>query len=138
MRSALLLGLGALLLGCAQAGEAPSGADIAAGDGQVSSSMPVPPGGEMSQVEQIECNRKGGRVERRGRAGMQMCVMPYLDGGKLCTDSSQCEARCIVEGNPEPGSADEDVVGICQRDDRLFGCFGEVTDGRITQAMCID
>ena len=138
MRSAVLLGLGALLLGCAQAGEAPTGAEATGDTAQVTSSMPVPPGGAMSQVEQIECNRKGGRVERRGRAGMQMCVMPYLDGGKLCTDSSQCEARCIVEGNPEPGSATEDVVGICQRDDRLFGCFGEVKDGRIAQAMCVD
>ncbi|MBX7540233.1 hypothetical protein [Qipengyuania sphaerica] len=103
----------------------------------VSQGMPVPPDHVMSAEEHRGCYEKGGFVDRRGMIGAEVCVMPYADGGKACTDGDECEGRCIAEGRvgTPPG---ETITGICQRDDHLFGCFGIVEDGRIEAGLCVD
>ena len=91
----------------------------------------------MTAAEHEACMAKGGMVERRGMMQTELCVVPYADAGKACTDSDQCQAQCIAEGavGTPPG---ETTAGICQRDDQLFGCFGVVEDGRIENGICLD
>ena len=103
----------------------------------VSQDMPAFPGGVMSADDRRACEKRGGTVEKRGMAQAELCVTPYADAGKACTDGDQCEGRCIAEGQvgSPPG---EPVTGICQRDDRLFGCFGIVEDGAIEAGLCVD
>ena len=103
----------------------------------LSQGMPVLPGGAMFAEDRRACEEQGGTVERRGMAQAELCVTPYADAGKACTDGDQCEGRCIAEGQvgSPPG---EPVTGICQRDDRLFGCFGIVEDGTIEAGLCVD
>ena len=103
----------------------------------VARGTPVLPGGAMSTEDRRACEEQGGTVEKRGMAQTELCVMPYADAGKACTDGDQCEGRCIAEGQvaSPPG---EPVTGICQRDDRLFGCFGIVEDGTIEAGLCVD
>ena len=91
----------------------------------------------LSSAEREACMAKGGMVEQRGRMQAELCVVPYADAGKACTDGDQCEGKCIAEGavGTPPG---ETTTGICQRDDKLFGCFGEVENGRIENGICVD
>lgn len=91
----------------------------------------------LPETERKACESDGGSVERRGMMGSEMCVRPYVDAGKACTDESRCEGRCIAEGRVG-APPDEKVTGICQRDDKLFGCFGRVENGTITGGICVD
>lgn len=120
MRGFLIAALGGLVLaGCAPT-EAPAGPQ----------SYPM----EMSAADRSACTAKGGRVERRGRLGAELCVTPFADAGKACTDKSDCQGKCIATGNsPTPPTA-----GQCQADDRLFGCFAEIDGGKAVNALCVD
>lgn len=104
----------------------------------VGQGMRVLPGDRAMTADQRDaCTKAGGTVERRGMAQTEVCVTPYADAGKICTDGDQCTGRCIAEGRV--GSAPgETVTGICQRDDQLFGCYGIVEDGRIEAGLCVD
>lgn len=51
------------------------------------------------------CSLRGGEIEYIGW-GDRVCTFPSRDGGKLCTDSSQCESGCYV-------SSPEDTEGRC-------------------------
>lgn len=106
--------------------------------GIVGQGMRVLPGDRaMTADQRAACTKSGATVERRGMAQTELCVTPYADAGKTCTDGDQCTGRCIAEG--QVGSAPgETVTGICQRDDQLFGCYGIVEDGRIEAGLCVD
>jgi putative hemolysin len=122
-RSILIAGLGALALtGC------------------TSATPPQPQAGgqsfarDMSTADRTACISAGGRVERRGRLGAELCVRPFADAGKACTDSAQCQGKCVSQGNAEtPAQA-----GQCQADDRLFGCYSEIKDGKAASTICVD
>ncbi len=81
------------------------------------------------------CAAKGGTVKPVGKAQIPTCVTPYADAGKACTDKSQCQGGCILEGNLEPQGA---VTGQCQKTDRQFGCYAKVENGKATAAICVD
>lgn len=115
MRSLALTALTAMLLvGCAPTVEpaAPTAASLASA-----------------------CSAKGGTIQTVGRAQIQTCVTPYADAGKACTDKSQCQGACILEGNLEPRGP---VAGQCQKTDRQFGCYARVEGGKATAAICVD
>lgn len=89
---------------------------------------------DMSAADRTACTSAGGRVERRGRLGAELCVRPFADAGKVCTDSAQCQGKCVSQGNAEtPVQA-----GQCQADDRLFGCFSEIKGGKPAYTICVD
>jgi putative hemolysin len=61
---------------------------------------------EMSVADRAACTGSGGRVERRGRMGAELCVMPFADAGKACTDKADCQGKCVSTGSdrrPVPG-----------------------------------
>lgn len=66
-----------------------------------------------------------------------MCVHPYADAGTACTDNQQCDGKCVTAASDETAT-DGEIVGQCQADDALFGCFAEVVDGKRVRAICID
>ncbi|MET3666316.1 hypothetical protein [Caulobacter sp. 1776] len=81
------------------------------------------------------CSAKGGAIQPVGKAQIPTCVTPYADAGKACTDKSQCQGACVLEGNLEPQG---DVSGTCQKTDRQFGCYAKVVNGKATAAICVD
>lgn len=95
----------------------------------------IGPGRALSAQARAECESRGGTVQRRGMMNSEMCVTPYADGGKQCTDSSQCEGRCITSAG---SMGSPSVAGTCQKDDRLFGCFSEVLNGKAAGGLCVD
>ncbi|PEQ11553.1 hypothetical protein B2G71_16765 [Novosphingobium sp. PC22D] len=88
----------------------------------------------MTPEKRAACEASGGTVERRGMVGAETCVHAYADGGKICTDSAQCEGKCVGS----PGAADQRAAGSCQKDDKLFGCYAEIVGGRPAYAICVD
>ncbi|RKF19181.1 hypothetical protein D6851_11925 [Altericroceibacterium spongiae] len=102
------------------------------------SEQPGPSGGPklfLSQQERQSCEAEGGHVEKRGRLQAETCVHPFPDAGQGCTDNAQCEGKCIAEGNEGP---EKEVTGYCQKDDKLFGCYAEVQDGKAVNRICVD
>ncbi|KHL26072.1 hypothetical protein PK98_05940 [Croceibacterium mercuriale] len=96
---------------------------------------PVGPNSTMAVSAAAACRAGGGLVQRRGRMQAELCVQPFADAGKTCTDGDQCAGDCITEAAQQGGTQ---VSGQCQADDRPFGCFAKVEDGRATGGICID
>lgn len=93
------------------------------------------PAAPSAQTLAAQCSAKGGSIQPVGKAQIPTCVVLYADAGKACTDKSQCEGACILEGNLEPAS---DVTGQCQKNNRQFGCYAKVVNGKSTGAICVD
>ena len=91
-----------------------------------------------TEPDQERCVAEGGSVEHRGMFGSPMCVKPYPDAGRVCTDSSQCSGACLAESEPGILSVESGATGQCQADSAAFGCFGEVQQGRIDGFLCVD
>lgn len=87
------------------------------------------------EATEASCAARGGVIQRGGKLQLPTCVTPYADAGKSCTDKSQCQGACIVEGNLEPQSG---VTGQCQKTDRQFGCYAKVENGKTVGAICVD
>ena len=82
------------------------------------------------------CQEQRGEVRRVCMFGQPMCVMPYSDADGPCQDSSDCEGKCLYEG--DPAEVGTEVSGSCQADDDPCGCFIEVANGRATHTVCVD
>lgn len=93
------------------------------------------PAAPTAEILASACAAKGGAIQPVGKAQIPTCVVPYADAGKACTDKSQCEGACILEGNLEP---QESVTGACQKTNRQFGCYARVVNGKATAAICVD
>ncbi|HEX2793708.1 MAG TPA: hypothetical protein VHN58_04695 [Croceicoccus sp.] len=130
MRALLLSPVLLIVAACTQA-SAQSDQSIAAPDAQ----GPV----STVAVDAGTCNAAGGFLDRRGRMQSEICVHPYADAGKACRDSQECDGKCVTGAQAEPGEAvDGQLVGQCQADDALFGCYAEIVDGKRVRAICVD
>ena len=93
------------------------------------------PAAPSAQTLAAQCTAKGGTIQPVGKAQIPTCVLPYADAGKACTDKSQCEGQCVIEGNLE---AQGPATGTCQKTNRQFGCYARLVDGKATGAICVD
>jgi len=91
--------------------------------------------GTMPIADKIKCIAEGGFVERAGMAGFERCTKRFSDGGKICTDSSECEGKCFSNTATANQS---NVTGNCQKTDNPFGCRAEVSNGKTGFALCVD
>ena len=90
-----------------------------------------------------ECKQRGGQLQRGvsigARPSRQMvCIVAHADGDQECTDSSQCEAGCLVwESDIELG---EPAVGACQAKSPIqSGCYAEVRNGVVVgPGLCVN
>jgi hypothetical protein len=82
------------------------------------------------------CAAKGGTVRPVCISRAPMCVIPYSDAGKRCTDKSQCKGRCLTDTGPRPGK--KKVEGRCEANNDPCGCFQTVEKGRLGSALCVD
>ena len=100
---------------------------------------PAVAGLTVPTVEQ--CKASGGKVETVGMVGTPACVIPTADAGKMCSDSSECQGRCLVEDwkGDRPPRVGTQSKGICETSNLTFGCIAEVRRGRIATAfVCVD
>ena len=96
-----------------------------------------PRGTHLSAQERAACEARRGRVMIAGLSGSEMCALPFADGGRRCTDGSQCAGDCLYEGRT-PSRRDARVAGVCERYRYGFGCRSFVEHGRITRNLCVD
>lgn len=61
------------------------------------------------------------------------CQLMVRDAGKPCTDSSQCEGRCVLEKHGEVVA--EPVVGVCANR-QFLDCFTPVRNGKVFGRIC--
>lgn len=104
--------------------------------------------------ELAACLADGGRWEVLGFSGPG-CNLPTTDGGRICTDSKECESGCLGDpdlvmitdrfGPPIPdhvsvdklNAKSEENSGICSPWQGVFGCQVWVEEGRYV-AICVD
>ena len=93
---------------------------------------------EYCHIERFvsDCQARGGSWEVRGMSGVPGCVLPTKDGGKECTNRSDCETACLYVGRPPPQGAQ--VVGQCARDNSPYGCRSFVEGGKFVPGPCVD
>lgn len=99
---------------------------------------PEPVADRNNAAEPQSCATRGGVLARRGILQQLICVTPYADAGKKCTDKADCTGRCILDRDLSRHSPGDTVVGQCQPDNALFGCYAEVRGGRMLQPICVD
>ncbi|WP_018146898.1 hypothetical protein [Henriciella marina] len=86
--------------------------------------------------ERARCEAAGGSVERAGMLGWENCIQTFADGGKICTDSSECTGTCRTSGEFADGGSR--VTGQCTSNDNIFGCYQTVENGVAGPALCVD
>ncbi len=90
---------------------------------------------KLSTLERATCVATGGTVERAGILGAERCTRPYRDAGMICSDSSQCQGKCIAG---TAGANQASTTGTCQETDNPFGCYAEVRNGQTGPGLCVD
>ena len=102
-----------------------------------------PPAAPGPRADAAACRARGGAVRGGDMGSTRICVIPYADAGRACTDSDQCAGRCLfdhgrraysLEGPPPAGPA----AGRCEADDATLGCLSEVRNGRVQRPVCTD
>jgi hypothetical protein len=88
----------------------------------------------LSAEARDECAAQGGKVERI-LIGAEGCVRPTTDGGKVCTDNSQCQGACVAPFAAQRGTV---VTGACANDIGRMGCLNVVTQGQASGEACFD
>lgn len=99
--------------------------------------VPVPTAAVLPDAAQ--CAKKGGEIRPVCRRGTPTCVLAYADAGRTCSDSSQCQGRCVVDRENElPAPAAGKSTGVCEADSDPCGCSAEVIGGVAQPARCVD
>lgn len=88
------------------------------------------------EEEKTKCLADGGQWKRMGIMQSGGCLLPSRDGGKSCTNSSQCQFKCLAIARPP--TSDTQVVGECARNNDPFGCKAFVEGGLFVQGPCVD
>ena len=90
-------------------------------------------------LDKSDCDSNGGKW-MGSPYGINYCSYPTSDGGKVCTDSNQCEAFCIIEDWSSLTSAQiegtENVTGICQYYTHVLSCMTEVVNSKAQATIC--
>jgi hypothetical protein len=103
--------------------------------GLLSASAAAAKAPQVSSREARACAAKGGAYRDICLAGRPVCITPFADAGKRCTDNDQCDGACVYGGKARPGTR---AVGRCQRDDDPCGCRTFVEKGRVRSGYCVD
>ncbi|WP_157058249.1 hypothetical protein [Altererythrobacter epoxidivorans] len=93
---------------------------------------------KVSDEDRKICASNGGAYEAVGMVGAPSCVVPYLDAGKACRDSSDCEGKCTVELSNNRKLDGNRTSGFCEVNNAHFGCFAEILDGVEQPGLCVD
>ena len=98
---------------------------------------PPPPIITSTGPDVAQCTANGGTVRPICRMQNPACVIAYADAGKVCSDKSDCQGRCLHQGDAptDPAAA---VTGQCQATSDPCGCFTTVVKGHVGPGMCVD
>ena len=105
--------------GCAGSGARPS------------AEKPVPP----VATTETECLSLGGTWGLHGATEVAgpFCASPTADGGKACSDSLECQGRCLADSSSSPGAQ---ARGKCAASYYPGACFAAVEGNRVQSRIC--
>ncbi len=92
---------------------------------------------KITEKKVIDCQKQGGKLQKAGLAGCYTCIVEYADGGKTCSDSSECEGACLNYNNFAPADKPKQT-GQCAKTNSPFGCYQRIEKGVAKHAMCVD
>ena len=99
-----------------------------------------PPG--YQEPDRRLCQAEGGRIQPTLLPSVRVCVKPFADAGKKCSDGSQCMGSCLITEKDadwdDDLTAGQDASGHCQGEDPFLGCYIEIEQGKTKQAICAD
>ena len=86
-------------------------------------------------IELDKCEGSGGTIQARGINSRAVCVLPFKDAGKACSDKSDCQGVCFAAPNAILGK--DHSSGTCQKDPYDFPtCFQSVSQGTVMGGPC--
>lgn len=103
-----------------------------------------------TKEEAVACEfRYGGKLVKVGMAQCHHCVIEFADGGKECTDGSQCMGACVLASYEvkrkygELFAKRQDIyhglTGYCAKSNKpLFGCNAVINNGSTKGVICRD
>ena len=95
---------------------------------------PVPTPAGSASPDAAACKAEGGAIRPVCKLQRPTCVIAYKDAGTACSDSSQCDGRCVTDRSTgSPGQ----VAGVCGADSDPCGCVTEVVGG-VARTICVD
>ncbi|MEK7518197.1 MAG: hypothetical protein AAB583_06670, partial [Patescibacteria group bacterium] len=87
-------------------------------------------------TNKISCEAKEGVWDRFGLVQEWRCNLPTSDAGQQCSNSSQCESICVVDGTLPPGT---ETKGKCYAWTETLGtCLNHVNKGKAQGTLCVD
>lgn len=90
----------------------------------------------LSDLDVYECIMQGKAVAAVGMFGTPSCIEIYSDGGKTCTESSECQGECTSRDVLDEGTK---TSGTCQGSGvDGFGCYNIIKNGVAGPAICYD
>jgi hypothetical protein len=106
---------------------------------EVPDKLPAPIGakhfGPAVRTE-AQCLKLGGSWRIFGMYTKPRCIVPTTDGGKPCTDHSQCQGVCIGPRDAKPGVR---TTGVCRDTYNLAStCLVYVSKGVAEPALCVE
>ncbi len=102
------------------------------------SCAPVPRAPAHSAQALATCEANGGTVAVVGLSVIPSCLLPYPDGDRFCSDSTQCHGRCLAR-EPAPVGPGRTASGQCEafHPTGFEECAREVRGGRVAPG-CAD
>lgn len=94
--------------------------------------MPRTEGKHLSSDERAQCTSQGGKPGQV-LTGVEGCIRPTTDGGKSCTDGSQCQGTCNA---PPAAKFGDSVQGTCSAEVQHLGCVNLVVQGLASGEVC--
>ena len=84
-------------------------------------------------MKRASCRAVGSTWWIRDSSGQGSCDWPTEDGGKPCTDNTQCQEACLLLSRQ--ASPKGDISGECSRS-TYVGCRPQIVGGRIRRPPC--
>lgn len=89
----------------------------------------IPAGNSTTLDSKEKCLQDGGVWQNWGLFPDEYCQIPSADGGKICTDGSQCSLNSCI-------TYSDSSAGQCRTYQDTFGCYSELVDGKMSPELC--
>lgn len=97
----------------------------------IESNKKTPFWNDWIEVTDKMCEESWWKIEKVGKAQIEMCVMQFSDWWKECSSSNECEWECIKK--------DIDGKAFCAAKDQNLGCYNSVENIEKGEGiLCID
>jgi len=90
---------------------------------------------KLGECDAARCKAAGGACGYAGMACPRACIRRTTDGGKPCSDSSECQSACTTKENIPAG---QKARGTCHELALVLGCSRPVRQGLSDSFMCSD